>query len=92
MSGSRTYHSATRADGARRTRRRLVEAARELFVARGYAGTTIDAVAEAAGVSIRTVFLSVGSKAELLKTGWDWGVVGDDEDGVPAPPLQAPQA
>jgi len=87
VSGSRTYHSAARADGARRTRRRIVAAARELFVARGYAGTTIDAVAESAGVSRRTVFLSVGSKAELLKTAWDWGVVGDDE---PVPMAQRP--
>jgi len=61
------------------TRRRIVDAASELFEARGYAGTTIDAVAAAAGVSRRTVFLSVGSKAELLKTAWDWAVVGDDE-------------
>jgi AcrR family transcriptional regulator len=68
-----------RAEAARLTRRRIVGAARELFEARGYAGTTIDAVAEAAGVSRRTVFLSVGSKEELLKTAWDWAVVGDDE-------------
>jgi len=65
-----------------------VGAARELFESRGYAGTTIDAVAEAAGVSRRTVFLSVGSKAELLKTAWDWGVVGDDE---PVPMAERPQ-
>src|SRR3954470_3828034 len=63
-------------------------AAGELFETRGYAATTIDAVAEAAGVSRRTVFLSVGSKAELLKTAWDWGVVGDDE---PVPMEQSPQ-
>jgi hypothetical protein len=64
-----------------------VAAARELFEARGYAGTTIDAVAERAGVSRRTVFLSVGSKAALLKTAWDWAVVGDDE---PVPMLERP--
>ena len=87
MSGPRTYRSASRAEGARQTRRRIVEAARELFVSRGYAGTTIDAVAEAAGVSRRTVFLSVGSKEELLKTAWDWGVVGDDE---PVPMAERP--
>lgn len=79
MSRSRTYHSPARTRAARETRRRIVESARELFVAHGYAGTTIDAVAEAAGVSRRTVFLSVGSKVELLKTAWDWAVVGDDE-------------
>ncbi len=83
----RTYRSTARAESARQTRRRIVEAARELFETRGYAGTTIDAVAEAAGVSRRTVFLSVGSKAELLKTAWDWGVVGDDE---PVPMAQRP--
>jgi TetR/AcrR family transcriptional regulator, regulator of autoinduction and epiphytic fitness len=38
-------------------------------------------------VSRRTVFLSVGSKAELLKTAWDWGVVGDDE---PVPMAERP--
>ena len=87
MSRPRTYHSPTRDESARQTRRRIVGAARELFVSRGYAGTTIDAVAEAAGVSRRTVFLSVGSKAELLKTAWDWAVVGDDE---PVPMAERP--
>ena len=87
MSHPRTYHSPARAESARQTRRRIVGAARELFESRGYAGTTIDAVAEAAGVSRRTVFLSVGSKAELLKTAWDWGVVGDDE---PVPMAERP--
>ncbi|MDX6358269.1 MAG: hypothetical protein QOH37_1323 [Nocardioidaceae bacterium] len=87
MSRPRTYHSPAREEAARQTRRRVVSAARELFEARGYAGTTIDAVAERAGVSRRTVFLSVGSKAELLKTAWDWAVVGDDE---PVPMLERP--
>jgi AcrR family transcriptional regulator len=87
MSRPRTYHSPARAESARQTRRRIVGAARGLFESRGYAGTTIDAVAEAAGVSRRTVFLSVGSKAELLKTAWDWAVVGDDE---PVPMAQRP--
>src|SRR3954462_8725712 len=87
MSHPRTYHSPARAESARHTRRRIVAAARELFESRGYAGTTIDAVAEAAGVSRRTVLLSGGSKAELLKNGWDWGVAGDEE---PIPMAQRP--
>jgi len=87
VSQPRTYRSPARAESARQTRRRIVDAARALFETRGYAGTTIDAVAEAAGVSRRTVFLSVGSKAELLKTAWDWGVVGDDE---PVPMAERP--
>jgi AcrR family transcriptional regulator len=87
VSRPRTYHSPAREEAARHTRRRIVEAARELFEQHGYAGTTIDAVARAAGVGRRTVFLSVGSKAELLKTAWDWAVVGDDE---PVPVAERP--
>jgi AcrR family transcriptional regulator len=87
VSRSRTYHSPARAESARVTRRRIVEAARELFESQGYSGTTIDAVAARAGVARRTVFLSVGSKAELLKTAMDWAVVGDDE---PVPMVDRP--
>lgn len=74
----RGYRSQVRASGARATRRSIVTAAGELFVVRGYAATTIDAVAERAGVSRRTV-TSVGGKATLLKLAWDWSLVGDDE-------------
>ena len=75
----RTYTSDVRAEQARRTRRRVVDAAVELFVDRGYAGTTIDAVAAAAGVSRKTVFDSVGGKAQLVKLAYDFAIVGDDE-------------
>ena len=53
---ARSYSSTLRADQARRTRRRIVDAAAELFAEHGYAGTTIDAIATAAGVSRKTVF------------------------------------
>jgi AcrR family transcriptional regulator len=79
VGGTRTYRSPVRDESARQTRRRIVGAARRLFESEGYAATTVDAVAEAAGVGRRTVFLSVGSKVELLKTAWDWAAVGDDE-------------
>ena len=54
--GTRSYTSQLRADQAIQTRRRIVDAAAELFAERGYAATTIDAVAAAAGVSRKTVF------------------------------------
>lgn len=76
---ARPYRSHLRAEQARGTRRTLVLAAHHLFVERGYEGTTIDAVAERAGVSRKTVFAAVGGKAELLKLAWDWALVGDDE-------------
>ena len=75
----RTYTSAVREEQARRTRRRIVDAAAALFAERGYGSTTIDAVATAAGVSRKTVFDSVGGKAQLAKLAYDFAIVGDDE-------------
>jgi AcrR family transcriptional regulator len=63
----RRYHSPLRAEQADGTRRRVLVAARELFLARGYAGTTVAAVAEAAGVSPDTIYVSLGGKQGLLK-------------------------
>lgn len=74
----RDYRSDLRAAQAAETRRVVVAAARDSFVANGYAATTIDAVAKAAGVSRKTVFTAVGGKVELLKTALDWSVAGDD--------------
>ena len=73
------YTSQVRDEQARRTRRAIVTAAHDLFLAQGYAATTIDGIAAAAHVSRGTVFNSVGGKAALLKLAWDWAIVGDDE-------------
>lgn len=75
----RAYRSALRDEQARGTRRRIVDAGAELYVERGYVPTTIDAIAERSGVSRRTVFTSVGSKADILKLAFDWTLAGDDE-------------
>jgi AcrR family transcriptional regulator len=74
----RDYRSGLRAAQAADTRRLIVSAAARLFVEDGYGATTIDAVAEAAGVSRKTVFTAVGGKVDLLKTALDWAVAGDD--------------
>jgi AcrR family transcriptional regulator len=76
---SKRYASEVRDDQARRTRRAIVAAAHDLFLTQGYAATTIDGIAQAAHVSRRTVFNSVGGKAALLKLALDWAVAGDDE-------------
>lgn len=83
----RPYQSALREEQARRTRRAIVSAASALFVDNGYVGTTVDAIAERAGVSRKTVFTSVGGKPEALKLAIDWANVGDDE---PVPMLERP--
>ena len=81
------YTSTLRAAQARATRRAIVDAAARLFTQRGYGATTVDAIAEAAGVSRKTVFTSVGGKTEALKLALDWAIAGDDE---PVPMLERP--
>ncbi len=49
------------------TRRRLLVAAAELFAEKGYKGATVNAIAARAGVSLQTLYLSWGSKRELLR-------------------------
>lgn len=75
----RPYRSKVRDEQARATRRRIVDAATDLFVEHGYAATTIDSIAAKAEVSRNTVFTSVGGKAAVLKLAWDWTLAGDDE-------------
>jgi AcrR family transcriptional regulator len=72
----RRYHSPLRADQAEQTRRRIVESAFRLFAERGYAGTTIAAVAEDAGVSPETIYLSVGGKRGLLEGAIEMAIAG----------------
>lgn len=50
------------------TRRRILEAARALFAARGYGATTLLAVALEAGVAVQTVYAVFGSKANILRS------------------------
>jgi AcrR family transcriptional regulator len=91
---SKRYASEVRDEQARRTRRAIVAAAHDLFLAQGYAATTIDGIAAAAHVSRRTVFNSAGGKAALLKLALDWAVAGDDEPVAMAdrPAVKAIQA
>lgn len=77
-SPERSYASSVRADQARQTRQRIVDAGAALFAERGYGAATIDAIAEAAGVSRKTVFDSVGGKANLMKLAYDFAITGGD--------------
>jgi AcrR family transcriptional regulator len=75
----RRYSSALREGQAAATRRAVLDAARELFLARGYAATTLEEIAARAGVSKPTVFSAVGNKQALLKQVRDIAIAGDDE-------------
>ena len=66
IEGKRSYHSLARQRQAEETRRRILAATRELFASRGYAGTTLEAIAEIAEVSPKTVSAVFGSKRAIL--------------------------
>ena len=62
----RTYHSRVRQRQAEETRRRILAAARSEFENFGYAATTLEAIAEVAEVSPKTIAAVFGSKSALL--------------------------
>jgi AcrR family transcriptional regulator len=66
-----------RAARVRENEERIVRAAHELFARDGYQATTLTAVADAAGVAHRTVYVRFGTKAALLKRVIDVALVGD---------------
>jgi AcrR family transcriptional regulator len=62
----RTYRSQVRQRQAGDTRRRIVEATRELLQSEGYAGMTIEAIAQRAEVSAQSVYAIFKSKTGIL--------------------------
>ena len=56
----------TRAERTKRNRERVLAAAREVFLARGYHGATVEQIAEAAGFSTGVVYSQFGGKADLF--------------------------
>jgi len=60
------YHSERRQEQAEATRQAILDAARALFIEKGYAGTTVADIAGAARVAVPTVYVSVGTKPAIL--------------------------
>ncbi|WP_280387198.1 TetR/AcrR family transcriptional regulator [Nocardia wallacei] len=63
---------------ARQTRRRILDAAAELFVRDGYGASTLQGIADHAGVSVQSVYFVFGNKRTLLKELVRATVAGDD--------------
>ena len=89
VKGKRRYSSALRQEQAARTRARVLDAAAELFVDRGYARTTMQEIADRAGVSRDTVHAIFGAKARILTALIDLRLV---PDGSVTSILQTPDA
>jgi AcrR family transcriptional regulator len=76
----RTYESPRRRAQAEATRRQILEGAQRLLERHGYAATTMAAVAQEAGVALKTVYVAFDTKAGLLRALWHLLLRGDEAD------------
>jgi len=77
VKGTRKYSSPLRDEQAARTRSRILDAASDLFLERGYGRTTMKDIADSAGVARDTVHAVFGSKARVLTALIDLRLVPD---------------
>jgi AcrR family transcriptional regulator len=77
-----------RAEQTQANRERMRVAAQTLFTARGYSATSMQAIADEAGMAVQTLYFTFGTKRALLGELLDVAVAGDDE---PVPNLERPQ-
>lgn len=83
----RGYDSPRRREQAAETRRKILDAAEELFARDGYAAIAMPAIAHRAGVALKTVYLAFGTKAGVLHGLWDVRLGADDQ---PIPVTERP--
>ncbi len=81
---ARRYDSPRRRAQAAATRAEILQAAQRLFEEQGYAATTMAAIAEEAGVALKTVYVVFETKSGVLRTLWHLVLRGDADD-VPVP-------
>src|ERR1051325_3679865 len=67
------------------TRRHVAEVAARLFVQQGYTGTSMQAIADAAGVHVQTIYLAFGNKPAVLAEAAAVLVAGEEEDAATPP-------
>ena len=79
----RPYDARGRQAAAEETRRSILESARRIFIERGYAGATMPAIAEQAGIALDTVYAAVGRKPALFRLLVESAISGIDA-AVPA--------
>jgi AcrR family transcriptional regulator len=77
---TRSYDSPRRREQAATTRREILSAAQRLFEQRGYAATTMAAIAAEARVALKTVYVAFETKSGLLRALWHLLLRGDEGD------------
>jgi AcrR family transcriptional regulator len=76
----RTYDSSARQKAAQATRQSIINAARLLFLEKGYAAATMPAIARAAGIALDTVYATVGKKPSLFRLLVEAAISGSDRE------------
>jgi AcrR family transcriptional regulator len=71
VKAKRRYDSSRRRAQAEATRVDILDAAQRLFESRGYAPTTMEAIAAEAGVALKTVYVAFETKSGLLRALWN---------------------
>lgn len=75
----RKYDSSRRTEQATQNRLKIIEAGKKLFIEKGYAGATVGAIADEAGVSQETIYGTIGSKRGVLAAALEISVGGDGQ-------------
>jgi AcrR family transcriptional regulator len=78
----RRYDATRRRERADRARQEVIDAGSRLFLAQGFAATTVTAIAQASAVSEETIYKSFGGKAGVVRAIWARALEG--EGAVPA--------
>jgi AcrR family transcriptional regulator len=91
-SPKREYDSSRRQAQASETRRHILEAARKLFMERGYAGATAEAIAAEAGVAAQTIYAIFKNKKKMLVSLMNVSPSTGVEDHTPMPERASVQA
>ncbi|HET6179647.1 MAG TPA: helix-turn-helix domain-containing protein [Candidatus Sulfotelmatobacter sp.] len=79
----RAYDSSARREAALATRQSILDAARNVFLEKGYAAARMPAIAQAAGIALDTVYATVGKKPSLFRLLVETAISGTDR-AVPA--------
>jgi len=77
---TRPYNSPRRRAQAAATRREILAAAQGLFEQRGYAATTMAAIATEADVALKTVYVTFETKSGVLRALWNLLLRGERDD------------
>ena len=91
-STKREYDSSRRQAQANETRRHILDAARKLFMERGYAGATAEAIAAEAGVAAQTIYAIFKNKKKILVSLMNVSSPTGEEDHLPVHERSGAQA